>query len=217
MKKLLIFAGGTTTGGGSGFQNLVKAVQENKLHAEIVGVVSNHEHGGVREKADRLDVPFIFFPGPWTAEEYQRIAKESGADFFALSGWIRPVAGLDLNTSFNSKTVFNIHPGPLPKFGGKGMYGHYVHEAVLAAHKRGELSRSEVSIHFVTEEYDQGPVFMTAGVWIYDDDTPATLAKRVNKAEHEYQPLATEMIISGSVTWDGVDPKTMKIGKAPQN
>lgn len=216
MKKLLIFAGGTSTGGGSGFENLMKAVRENKLHAEIVGVVSYHEHGGVREKADRLGVPFIFFPGPWTAEEYQRIAKESGADFFALSGWLRSVAGLDLNTPFNSKTVFNIHPAPLPEFGGKGMYGHHVHEAVLAAYKRGEIKFSKASIHFVTEKYDQGPVFIEVSVWIYKNDTTETLAKRVNKAEHEFQPMATEMVVNGQITWDGIHPETVQI-KAPQN
>lgn len=210
MEKLLIFASGTATGGGSGSENLVWASKTDRLHANIVGIVSNHENGGVRERADRLGVPFIFFPAPWTAEEYQRIAKESGAKYFALSGWIKPVAGLDLNTTFNSKTVFNIHPGPLPKFGGKGMYGHHVHEAVLAAYKRGELKFSRVSTHFVTEEYDQGPIIMDIEVCIHDTDTAETLAKRVNQAEHEFQPMITNLVIHGKFTWDGINPETMK-------
>jgi len=209
MEKLLIFASGSLTGGGSGFKNLIEAMHEGILHAEIVGVVSNHEHGGVREKADSLGVPFIYFPGPWTAEEYQRIAKESAADFFALSGWIKPIAGLDLDTSFNSKTVFNIHPGPLPEFGGKGMYGHHVHEAVLEAFRNGKLISSEVCMHFVTEEYDQGPVFFRLSVPININDTAESLGLHVNIYEHMYQPMITDLVVTGHITWDGINPGTL--------
>src|SRR6266853_3160370 len=93
--KLIIFASGTKTGGGSGFENLVKSNRSKSgdLNADIVAVVSNHEHGGVREKADRLKVPFIYFTEPWTSDKYQEIASK--ADFVALSGWLKLVTGLD--------------------------------------------------------------------------------------------------------------------------
>ena len=112
--KLIIFSSGTKTGGGSGFENLVKAEKSGELSADIVAVVSNNaEGGGVREKADRLGVKFILFQGPFEATEYQKIIKETGAEWTALSGWLKLVIGLD-----PAKT-FNIHPAPLPKFGGR--------------------------------------------------------------------------------------------------
>lgn len=207
--KVVIFASGTKDGGGSGFENLVKSVENGTLNADIVGVVSNHECGGVRKRADWLGIKFEYFCGPYTAENYKKIIEKIGADFAALSGWLKLVRGLD-----PAKT-FNIHPGPLPKFGGDGMYGHYVHEAVMRAYKKGEVNSSAVTMHFVTEKYDKGPVFFCHPVEIFPDDTAETLAKRVNEAEHKYQPIITDLVVNGEISWDGRDPKTLKfIGKA---
>lgn len=199
--KLLIFASGSKDGGGSGFENLVKAMHSGILDADIIGVVSNHENGGVREKADHLNIPFIHFIAPYIAESYQEITK--GADFVALSGWLKLVSGLD------PRTTFNIHPGPLPQFGGKGMHGHHVHEAVIEAYRRGELTHSAVSMHFVTENYDEGPVFLSIPIEIRQDDTPETLGLRVNLAEHKYQPIATNAVLHGWIKWDGSDPSSL--------
>ncbi len=212
LPKLLIFASGSAEGGGSGFENLVLASRGGALRAEIVGVVSDHKHGGVRRRADKLKVPFHCLPEEvrWDAGNYQRIAKETEADFFALSGWLKLVTGLDPKTRFNSQTVFNIHPSPLPQFGGQGMHGHRVHEAVLAAFHRGELTHSAVSMHFVTDEYDKGPVFFRCPVKIRENDTPETLAERVNKAEHRDQSLITEMVVGKLITWNGIDPDSLR-------
>lgn len=198
MPTLLIFASGTTEGGGSGFENLVNATKDGRLSAEIVGVVSNHEHGGVREKADRLGIPFIFMDAPYSAEAYQKIVKSTGAEFCALSGWLKLVRGLD------PKTTFNIHPGPLPEFGGPGLWGHHVHEAVMKAYHEGRVTHSAVSMHFVTEAFDEGPVFFSHAVEIHPDDTPDTLAKRVNEVEHRYQPEITDKVVKGEITWAGI-------------
>ncbi len=208
--KLLIFASGSKDGGGSGFEKLIEATRTGVLSADIVGVVSNHENGGVRKRADKLGIPFIYFPKPYSGPEYQRITKESGAGFFALSGWLKLVCGLDPRTHFNSKTVFNIHPGPLPKFGGPGLYGHHVHEAVMEAFRKGEVTHSAVSMHFVTEEYDRGPLFFEYKVKINEDDTPDSLGNRVNQAEHKYQPMITDMVIHGLISWDGVNTESLK-------
>jgi phosphoribosylglycinamide formyltransferase-1 len=202
--KILIFASGSKEGGGSGFEKLVLNRDNGVLDADIVGVVSNHANGGVREKADRLGINFIHFEGPWTAEEYQRLIAESGAEWVALSGWLKLVAGLD------PRTTFNIHPGPLPEFGGKGMYGHFVHEAVLSAFKeRGSSVHGAVTMHFVTPKYDEGPVFFRLPVPIDESDTAESLAKRVNSAEHEWQSKITNKVIHGEIGWDGKNPDSL--------
>jgi len=210
-KKLLAFASGSATGGGSGFENLVRASRDGRLDADIVGVVSNHLEGGVQRRAVELGIPFTFFGKPQTAERYREIALESGAEFFALSGWLKKVSGLDLSTPFNPRTVFNIHPGPLPTFGGPGMHGHHVHEAVMAAFGRGEVSDSAVTMHFVTPEYDKGPVFFRHFVGITKIDTAETLARNVNQVEHEWQPIITNLVLKGDISWDGVNPESLKV------
>ena len=203
--KLIIFSSGTKTGGGSGFENLVKAQRSGVLNAEIVAVVSNHAEGGVKEKAVRFGVPFVLFTGPFEASQYQRIVKETGAEWVALSGWLKLVSGLD------PARTFNIHPGSLPRFGGKGMYGHYVHEAVMEAYKRGEVTHSVVTMHFVTPVYDEGPVFFRFPVEIMPDDTVETLGERVNKAEHVWQPKITNMVVNKEISWDGQDERSLHV------
>jgi phosphoribosylglycinamide formyltransferase-1 len=207
--KLFVFASGDPTGGGSGFKNLEENRRKGILDAEIVGVASEHENGGVRMKAQGLGIPFTWFPKPWTAERYQEIANESGAEYFALSGWLPMVKGLYLGTKFNSRTVFNIHPGPLPEFGGKGFYGEHVHNAVMDAFKRKEVTHSAVSMHFVTEKYDDGPVFLDVRIKIRLDEDVHSLGKLVNSFEHKYQPMITNMVVKEQIGWDGVDRRSL--------
>jgi folate-dependent phosphoribosylglycinamide formyltransferase PurN len=201
--RLLIFASGTKTVGGSGFKNLVEASRTDILDAEIIGVVSNHPNGGVHKHATELDIPFILFPQNGEQATYQKIVEEAKPDFIALSGWLKLVSGLD------PETTFNIHPGPLPAFGGNGLYGHRVHEAVIEAYKRGGITNSAISMHFVTEQYDEGPVFFSHEVKILPNDTPDTLATRVNEAEHKWQPIITNKIVHRKIGWDGKDPKSL--------
>lgn len=203
--KILVFASGSAQGGGSGFENLVHATSGGgTLEAEIIGVVSNHEHGGVRKRADKLGVPLVHFPSPWTAGRYRKIARESGAEFFALSGWLKRVAGLD------PRVTFNIHPGPLPEFGGDGMYGHRVHEAVIAAFKRREITHSAVCMHFVTPEYDRGPCFFRFDVRIHTNDTSDSIGERVNKWEHHWQPEITNLVVHREIRWDGANERSLR-------
>ena len=135
--RLIIFASGTKDAGGSGFENLVEATKSSVLDAEIVAIVSSNEYGGVRERASRLGVPFVYFSGSYDAEHYQKVIAETGAEWVALSGWLKLVKGLD-----PTKT-FNIHPALLSqlggRFGGEGMWGHRVHEAVKEALDKGEI------------------------------------------------------------------------------
>lgn len=206
--KLIIFASGSSDGGGSGFRELVENSRTGILDVKIVAVVSNHKNGGVRKIADEYSVDFIHFNGPFVAKEYQAIVKASGAEWVSLSGWLKLVLGL------NPQKTINIHPGKLPQFGGKGMYGHFVHEAVIEAYKRGEIKCSAATMHFVTEIYDAGPIIFEYPVWIRKDDTPESLFARVNKIEHAWQSYITDLVVHKKISWDGEDAKSLKV---PEN
>lgn len=194
-QRILVFASGTKNGGGSGFEAMVMNTLGNRpvLDAEIVGVVSNHEYGGVRERAERLGIPFVFWDGPFDADGYRSLVNEFRADYVMLSGWLKRVTGLD------PRRTLNIHPGSLPRFGGAGMYGIHVHRAALAAFQNGEITCSAVTMHFVTEEYDRGPTFFESRVLIRADDTPETLAKRVNERERGCQSHVLNLVVQGRI------------------
>ena len=196
--RILVLASGDASGGGSGFLEMVERSRTNPpiLDAEIVAVVSNHPNGGVRQKADKLGIPFIHFSGPYTAEEYQKLIADTGAQFVMCSGWLKLVLGLP------EWMVINIHPGPLPRFGGKGLHGHHVHEAVIEAYRRDELDQSAVSMHFVNEEYDKGAGIIQIPVLIRPDDDAESLAARVLKVEHNYQSLVLNEIVHGRIFLD---------------
>jgi phosphoribosylglycinamide formyltransferase 1 len=192
---ILVFASGTKTAGGSGFENMVRASQTRPpiLDARICAVITNHFEGGVWHKAQALGIPAEYWPGPYLAEGYREFVKYFHADYVMLSGWLKLVAGLD-----PARTI-NIHPGPLPRFGGANMYGRRVHDAVLAAYGRGEISHSAVTMHFVDESYDRGPIFFVLPVPIEPGDTAETLAAKVNRAEHEWQPRVLNYVVHGQV------------------
>jgi phosphoribosylglycinamide formyltransferase-1 len=203
MSRILVFASGSRSGGGSGFQELVENSRAGVLNGEIVAVVSQYPEGGVKKRADALGIPFVHFERGGGVREYRDLVAAHNPDLVCLSGWVLRTAGLD------PAMTINIHPGPLPHFGGKGMYGHRVHEAVLAAFHEGRVTSSAVTMHFVTDEYDKGPVFFKYPVLIRPDDTPETLGSRVNKIEHAWQPFVTNLVLCGAVSWNGSDPHTL--------
>jgi phosphoribosylglycinamide formyltransferase-1 len=204
--KLLIFASGDKSGGGSGFANLIKDSRAGILKAEIVGVVSNHPKGGVFKIAQKYQIKFFYFPSPYAAQKYQEFVKKTKAQWVALSGWVKLAKGLKPNRTIN------IHPAPLPQIGGKNMYGLYVHQAVLAAFKQGKIAHSAVSMHFAAKKYDQGPIFFRYPVKIKKSDTPLALQKRVKKIERRWQGKIANLIVNQEISWDG---KSRKI-KTPQ-
>ena len=215
--RLIVFASGKKAGGGSGFENLVQAKKTGALDAEIVAVVCNHEKGEVRERAERLGVPFIHFdPSPqhphipkYMSMSYKDVVEKSGADWAALSGWLKLVKGLD------PRKTFNIHPALLSqlngRFGGHGMYGRKVHEAVKQALDAGEITESGFTMHFVTDEMDGGEIFFEHRVPLKKGMSVADIEKVIRKAEHEWQPRITNMVVRGEIRWDGKDPKTLVV------
>ena len=208
--KLIVFASGTKDGGGSGFENLARSPD---LDADIVAVVSNHADGGVKQRAEKLNIPFIYFPGLYDAEHYssvlQKTGIESGNLWVALSGWLKMVHGLD------PQKTFNIHPAPLSmfrrRFGGDKMYGHNLHQAIADALEKGEITESGASMHFVTDEYDKGPVFFEYRVPLRKGMTAEDIQAKVNIAEHAWQPKITNLVVHGEISWDGRNPDTLKV------
>lgn len=192
---ILVFASGTKTGGGSGFETMVRAVRTRPpiLDAWICAVITNHFAGGVWQKAKDLGIHAEYWAGPYHAKGYQNFVKYFHADYVMLSGWLKLVTGLD-----PARTI-NIHPGPLPRFGGPNLYGRYVHEAVIAAYRRGEITHTAVTMHFVDEVYDRGPIFFALPVPIEPSDTPETLAGKVNRGEHEWQPRVLNYVVHRQV------------------
>jgi len=208
MPKVLVFASGTKDGGGSGFENLVQWSRKNPGSFEVVGVVSNHENGGVRKRADALGVPFYFFKGD---TDYSIFLQKTGieAEWFALSGWLKMVKGLP------PQRTFNIHPAPLSllngKFGGEGMWGQKVADAIHAALQKKEIHEFGASMHFVTDEYDRGPVFFEYRIPYQDGISKEEIAELVHTVEHEFQPKVTNLVVHGHIWWDGIDPNTLTV------
>ena len=190
--KILVLASGDAEGGGSGFQELVEFSRTVPaiLDAETVAAVSNYENGGVKKRSKKLVVPFEFFPKPYTAENYQYFIKKYKADFVMCSGWLPFVRGID------PRKIINIHPGPIPQFGGKGMWGHHVHEAVMEAYRRGEIKQSAVTMHFVDEvSFDHGAKIFELPVMIREDDDAEKLGSRVNEKERAWQSYILNLVV----------------------
>lgn len=210
-REVVVFASWSKDWWGSWFANLHKS----NMWFKIAGVISNHEQGGVRQNADALWVRFEHMKAPFTGDRYKAIVDKVSKDaVVALSGWLKPVEGL------NPTLTINIHPWPVfdnitpelegLRFAWAGMYGHHVHEAIHSAYQKGLIKRTCVTMHFVTAEYDKGPIIFQIPVEITDDDTPNTIAGKVNKIEHQWQPYVTQLVVNWDISWDWKDPRTLK-------
>jgi len=165
-------------------------------HAEVrVGlVVCNRPGAGVIERAAAKGVPLLligkerFFSG----DAYFPELEAAGIDFLVLAGFLWKVP-LPLIDAFPRRIV-NIHPALLPKFGGKGMYGQYVHQSVLHA---GEVE-SGITIHYVDAHYDSGDIIFQTACPVLEGDTPETLAARIHSLEHLHYPRVIESLLVGS-------------------
>jgi len=208
-KKILVFATSGKERGGSGFRWLVDGVEAGIIeNAEICTVISSYKNGGVAQHAKETGIRHIYFPKPRTKEAYQEAVRQYNPDLICLSGWMHMVYGLD------PRITINIHPGPLPTFGGKGMYGDNVHKAIEANYKKGKIQTTAVSMHFVSDdnEYDTGPVFFEKVVGLRREDAADDIGSRVNEVEHADQAFYTNEVLQGRISWDGVNRNSL-IGK----
>ena len=168
---------------GSAFRAAVEAAEAGPLAADIVLLVSNSARAPALDFASARGIPHRVIPtavDPGAADrELAEALAASGADWVVLSGYLRRI-GPAVLARFPDR-ILNIHPGPLPAFGGEGMYGRRVHEAVIAA----GAPQSEVTIHLVDGEYDHGRVLGRWPVPVEPGDTPETLEQRVTALEPE--------------------------------
>jgi phosphoribosylglycinamide formyltransferase-1 len=184
---LAIFASGSGTNAENIIQNFSQASGNGVSSShppKPALILSNNPRAGVFERAKRLSVPAYAFSNATFAEgnAVLHILSEYKISFIALAGFMNKITA-PLLKAFPNR-ILNIHPALLPRFGGKGMYGHHVHEAVLAA---GE-NQSGITIHFINERYDEGDILFQASCPVLPDDTPDTLATRIHALEHAHYP-----------------------------
>lgn len=186
MKNIAIFA----SGNGTNAENIIRYFS-NSESINVALVLSNNTKAGVHERARRLGVPSLSFPRDVFAagEPIVHVLREHGIDFVVLAGFLCYVAR-PLLDAYPGK-IINIHPSLLPKFGGKGMYGDHVHQAVLAA---GE-TESGITIHYINEHYDEGGIIFQATCPVLPGDTPDSLASRVHALEYAYFPKVIEEVV----------------------
>lgn len=191
------------SGRGSNFEAILKNILSGKLMAEIVVVISNKKSAGALEIARNHGIPAYFVSAKQFPEqqdfdnEILKILEKHKANFIALAGYLKKLSPKIVRKYKNK--ILNIHPALLPSFGGKGMYGHHVHEAVL----NYGCKVSGVTVHLVDESYDTGPPVIQRCVPVKDDDTPDTLAARVLKVEHQVYAEAIRYFAEGRVKIEG--------------
>jgi phosphoribosylglycinamide formyltransferase 1 len=172
--------------GGSSMKAIIAAIGRGELGAEARIVISNNVDAPALEHARAAGVPALHLsqsklgPGDDVDRAIADALAGGGVDLVVLSGYLRKLGPRTL-ARFRGR-ILNIHPGPLPTYGGQGLYGIRVHEAVLAAGERA----SAITIHLVDEEYDHGPVLARREVPVEPGDTPATLAVRVQALEPDF-------------------------------
>jgi phosphoribosylglycinamide formyltransferase 1 len=166
---------------GSSFRAIVEAIEAGSLPAAACLLVSNNRAAPALDFAQAHGVPTLVLPTKTDPEAADaRLAEalaEAGADLVVLSGYLRRLGPATLSRFRNR--ILNIHPGPLPDFGGEGMYGRRVHEAVIAA----GAAESAVVIHLVDEVYDNGPAIASRAIPLAPGETPESLEAKVAAAE----------------------------------
>jgi phosphoribosylglycinamide formyltransferase 1 len=189
MKKIAIFASGS----GSNAQAIAEYFKNNH-RIKISCILTNRQDAFVLERARTLGIPTFVF----NRDEYYgskivlQVLEQYGIDFIVLAGflWLVPEY---LLTAFPDR-IINIHPALLPKYGGKGMFGMRVHEAVIA---NGD-KESGITIHHVNAKYDEGNIIFQARCEVQKGDTAETLAQRIHQLEHDNYPKVIEKLVTGS-------------------
>ena len=182
------------SGSGSNAEALMAHFQEHET-IRVALVVTNKIDAFARTRAEKFGVPSVFLSRKTFAEHPESVLETLEThqiSFVLLAGFLQIIPPL-LVDSFTDR-ILNIHPALLPKFGGEGMYGHFVHEAVVAA---GE-TESGITIHFVNKEYDKGKIIFQAQCPVEKENSPTDIAARVLKLEHHHYPIVAEFIIQNS-------------------
>jgi phosphoribosylglycinamide formyltransferase-1 len=194
--KIAVFASGR----GSNFESILNSIESGKIkNTEIVCVLSNKSDAGALEFAKRKNIPAVhisrqqYLTNDDFASSLIKRMDEFEVNFIVLAGYMKILSPVIVRKFKNR--IINIHPALLPRFGGKGMYGIHVHEAVL---KSGE-NISGASVHIVDEEYDHGPILMQETVNIDENETVETLAAKVLKVEHKIYPEVVRLFSESKI------------------
>ena len=189
------------SGSGTTLQNLIDRAEAGELDLEFVCVIGSRADAFGLERARNHGIPAV----PIVRKDYDGLAsfnaklwetvRGHGAELVVLAGFM---SLLEIPDDFENKVV-NVHPALIPAFCGKGMYGHHVHEAVIEY----GVKLSGATVHFANNEYDAGPIILQDTVPVLDDDTPDTLAERVQAKERELYPEAVRLFAEGRLRVDG--------------
>ena len=185
MKRIVIFASGS----GTNAENLIRFFH-NRETGSVIQVLTNNPRAKVLDRVKNLDVSALSFNKiAFTNSDVLNVLKASQPDLIVLAGflWLFPKHILK---AFPNK-IINIHPALLPKYGGKGMFGNHVHQAVVA-HKETETG---ISIHYVNEDYDEGKVIFQAKCVVEATDTAEDVATKIHELEMEHFPKVVEAIL----------------------
>jgi phosphoribosylglycinamide formyltransferase-1 len=191
------------SGRGSNFQAVLESIEAGRIpNARIVLVISNNSEAGALTIAREHRIPAIhlsraqFESDAAFNEKLSATLTMHGANFILLAGYMKKLDSSIIHAFRNR--ILNIHPALLPDFGGHGMYGKFVHEAVIAS----RTPRSGATVHIVDEEYDRGPIVLQKSIDVAPDDTPESLAAKVLAIEHEIYPEAVRLFAEGRIQID---------------
>lgn len=187
MKRIVIFASGS----GSNAENLIKFFH-NSDNASVIQVLTNNPHAKVLDRCKILEVSALSFNriAFSKSEDVLNILRASKPDLIVLAGFLWKFPEFILN-KFENK-VINIHPALLPKYGGKGMYGNFVHQAVVA----NKETETGITIHYVNENYDEGAIIFQAKCDVEASDSVEDVAKKIHKLEMEHFPRVVEKLLN---------------------
>ncbi len=187
MKRIVIFASGS----GTNAENLIKFFH-NSDNASVIQVLSNNPHAKVLERAKNLKVSALSFNRIAFSEtnDVLYILKASKPDLIVLAGFLWKFPENILN-AFPNK-VINVHPALLPKYGGKGMYGMHVHEAVVSNIE----TETGITIHYVNEYYDEGAIIFQTKCDVNRNDTAEDVSNKIHELEMEHFPIVVEKLLS---------------------
>lgn len=184
-KKIALFASGS----GSNVERIARYFQSDTA-VHIAAVFCNNPQAGVLQRAENLQIPtFIFDKNEFIEGKVLTQLQELEVDWIVLAGFLWKIPATII-AHFSHK-IINIHPALLPKYGGKGMYGMHVHQAVL----QNKEATTGITIHFVNEQYDEGAIIFQASTHISDCTTPEDIAAKVHTLEYEHFPVVIENLI----------------------
>lgn len=200
MKRIAVFASGR----GSNFQAILEQINNGLISTTVGLCITNNPNAGVIDIAKAEGIPVKIFPPkdyPDSKDYNEAILNvliELQIDFIVLAGYLKLI-GRQIVDRYSNK-ILNIHPALLPAFGGKGMYGHHVHDAVYT---RG-VKLSGATVHLVNNEYDAGPIVLQKAVSVEDAQSGEEIAKRVLEIEHEIFPQAVKLLVEDRLEVNGL-------------